>query len=63
MMSGMLYQASRGGVCAGLIVDHGVVTEAAPILRKLAVGRTLQDVDKHLTARGWALARIPGKDT
>lgn len=40
-----LYQVTRGGVCAGFVVEGGRVTQQAPILRARGMGGQVRRVD------------------
>lgn len=43
---------------AGLILRDGIVTEAAPILRRDCLGQRGREVKRLATARGWTLERV-----
>jgi hypothetical protein len=48
----MLWRVTRGGVVAGIVVEHGTIVEAAPILR-WTTGKTWGRVKRQLVASGW----------
>ena len=51
-MKGTLWRIVAPHFVAGLIVDHGRVAQAAPILR-WAEGRRWGNVRRYLKAQGW----------
>lgn len=48
----MLWQITAPHYCAGLIVEDGKVTQAAPIL-KWSIGKSWREVKKYLIAKGY----------
>lgn len=53
-------RAQRRGVVAGVEIDHGLVSGAAPILYRLAPrGVTIDEAWRRLTAAGYACEWLP----
>lgn len=53
-----LYQVDGGHFIAGLILKEGVVVKAAPIIRKLLLGRKKNELFGYCAGRHWKLERI-----
>jgi len=64
MPAPLFFRASKGGrrpIVAGLVVVDGLVTEAAPILRRYR-GQRWHAVRRALEAAGYALEELEGAD-
>jgi hypothetical protein len=51
-VTGRLWRITGRGFVAGLVVHDGVVVEAAPLLRRRALGRRWGEVRAQLVAEG-----------
>ena len=49
----MLVRVVADNFCAGLVIEDGVCVEAAPILRKLCIGKRAEWLSRMLRQMGW----------
>ena len=56
-MTGQLYQVDAPGYSAGMVVEGGVVTGAAPIIR-WTVGREMNALKVYLEKRGYTVQAV-----
>jgi hypothetical protein len=57
-MSEELWQIHGPNFTAGLVLENGRCTKAAPILRKYVLGRTALEIHNTIVARRWRVWEI-----
>lgn len=57
LLAADLYQIDAPHFCAGLLVEHGCVWKAAPILN-WAIGKKIDDVIAYSRRKRWTIAQV-----
>lgn len=58
----MLVQVTAPHFCAGLVIENGVCTVAAPILKR-SIGRSADELRAYFKWKGWKAIQVKEHET